>query len=79
MSSSEPHVEFGVVLFHSVHGALGAEKLLVGAAIPHKLIPVPRHISSNCGFCLRFQWCDRERVEALLSGSKLGVEGIVAL
>jgi len=79
LSSSEPQREFGVVLFHSVHGALGAEKLLVGAAIPHKLIPVPRHISSNCGFCLRFQWCDRERVEALLSGSKLGVEGIVAL
>lgn len=79
MSSSEPQIEFGVVLFHSVHGALGAEKLLVSAAIAHKLIAVPRHLSSSCGFCLRFKWCDRERVEALLSGSKLGVEGVVAL
>jgi len=68
-----------VALFRSVHGALGAEKLLLGASVAHKLIPVPRHLSSNCGFCLRFNWCDRQRVEALLSSSKLGVEGIVAL
>jgi hypothetical protein len=68
-----------VVLFHSVQGALGAERLLVGAGVMHKLIPVPRHLSSNCGFCLRFNWVDKELVEGLLSGVNLGVEGVLAL
>jgi hypothetical protein len=68
-----------VVLFHSVQGAIGAEKLLVAAGVAHKLIPVPRHLSSDCGFCLRFTWTDRDRVESVLSGARLGVERIVAL
>jgi hypothetical protein len=68
-----------VVLFRSVHGALGAEKLLIGGGVAHKLIPVPRHLSSSCGFCLRFNWGDKELVEGLLSGGKLEVEGVLAL
>jgi hypothetical protein len=79
LSSSEPTGGFGVVLFRSVQGALGAEKLLVSAGVPHKLIAVPRHLSSSCGFCLRFPWADRQRVEELLPGDRLGVESIVAL
>ncbi|MBN1772366.1 MAG: DUF3343 domain-containing protein [Deltaproteobacteria bacterium] len=79
MSTSEPEGGFGVVLFHSVQGALGAEKLLLAAGVAHKLITVPRHLSSDCGFCLRFAWGDRERVERLLGTAKLGVERIEAL
>jgi len=29
-----------------------AEKLLKDAGIPCRLIPVPRHLSSDCGTCL---------------------------
>lgn len=79
MSTSEPKGGHGVVLFRSVQGALGAERLLLAASVAHKLIPVPRHISSNCGFCVRFEWASRETVERLLSGTDLGVDGIVAL
>jgi hypothetical protein len=79
LSSSEPASGFGVVLFRSVQGALGAEKLLLAAGVTHKLIPVPRHLSSNCGFCLRFEWSDQDRVERSLSLERLGVEGIVPL
>ncbi|MEK7704871.1 MAG: DUF3343 domain-containing protein [Myxococcota bacterium] len=68
-----------MVLFHSVQGAIGAEKLLVAAGVPHKLIAVPRELSSNCGFCLRFRWADRDRVESTLAQRQLGVEGIHAL
>jgi len=42
------------VLFHSVSYALKAEKILKSKNISYKLIPVPRHISSDCGFCVRF-------------------------
>jgi len=45
---------YEVVLFHSVSYALKAEKILKSKNISYKLIPVPRHISSDCGFCVRF-------------------------
>jgi hypothetical protein len=79
LSSCESKSSFGVVLFQSTQGAIGAEKLLVSAGVRHKLIFVPRHLSSTCGFCLRFAWTDRNTVEGLLAEAKLGVERIVAL
>jgi hypothetical protein len=71
--------DFGVVLFQSVQGALGAERLLLAAGIPHKLISVPRHLSSNCGFCVRFPWAQRQQVEEALAGAELGIEKVVLL
>ncbi|HQP30708.1 MAG TPA: DUF3343 domain-containing protein, partial [Deltaproteobacteria bacterium] len=50
------------MLFKSVSHALLAEKTLKAEGIPFKLIPVPRHISSDCGVCMRFAAHDRERV-----------------
>jgi len=79
LSSCDSNSGFGVVLFQSTQGAIAAEKLLVSAGVGHKLITVPRHLSSSCGFCLRFAWTDREAVEGLLGQAKLGVERIVAL
>ena len=57
-----------VALFLSVNHALRAEKLLKNADIPCKLIPVPRHLSSDCGVCLRFDPSLRSRVETALTG-----------
>ncbi len=57
-----------VVLFQSVHYALRAERLLKAADIPCKLIPVPRHLSSDCGVCLRFDPALRSRIEEALTG-----------
>jgi len=67
--------EFGVVLFRSAQGALHAERLLLAANVPHKLIPVPRRIASDCGVCVRFALADRGRVEAALAGHELGITG----
>ena len=44
-----------VILFKSVSYALKAEKILKAEKLPHKLIPVPKQISSDCGICLRFE------------------------
>ena len=60
--------EYHVILFDSVHHALRSEKILKEAGIPHKLIPVPRHISSDCGICLRFTADLRIRIEDALTG-----------
>ncbi|MRR16212.1 MAG: DUF3343 domain-containing protein [Deltaproteobacteria bacterium] len=57
---------FSVVLFESVSHALRAEKIIKAEKISCKLIPVPRHLSSDCGVCLRFHTADKERIAALL-------------
>ena len=59
---------YGVVLFQSVNGALLAEKLLKKQGIDHKLIPVPRHLSSDCGVCIRFLSQHESRIRKALAG-----------
>ena len=38
--------------FRSSHAALQAEQALKGEGLAVELIPVPRQIRSDCGFCL---------------------------
>jgi hypothetical protein len=64
MTAQEPT---GVVLFESVSHALRAEKLVKASGISCKLIPVPRHLSSDCGVCMRFAMKDSETIKILLS------------
>jgi hypothetical protein len=66
----------GVILFSSIHFALRAEKLLKEKGISYKLIPVPRHLSSDCGVCLRISWGKKEEVLALLAQAKVRVDGV---
>lgn len=70
--------DFSVVLFESVSSALAAEKILKEQAVDHKVIPVPRHISSDCGVCIRFPSNARSRIESALTG-KVAIREICAL
>jgi len=65
----------GVFLFPSIHFAIRAEKLMKEKGISYKLIPVPRHLSSDCGVCLRIPWEKKEEVLALLAQAKVKVDG----
>ncbi len=65
MHANEP---FSVVLVESVGHALQAEKWFKAAGIPCRLIPVPRHLSSDCGVCLRFHSDFQTQVEEILAG-----------
>ncbi|GAB6269744.1 MAG: hypothetical protein STSR0002_24860 [Smithella sp.] len=57
---------YQVMLFKAVSYVLKAEKILKAEGLPHKIIPVPKHISSDCGVCLRFEPDMREKIEAAL-------------
>jgi hypothetical protein len=46
---------------------LRAEKLLKKEGIAYKLIPVPRHLSSDCGVCVRFARQDESLVKKALA------------
>ena len=76
---SEDRALYGVALFYSISGALRAEKLLKAQNVPIKLIPVPRHLSSDCGICVRFELEDEPKVTDILNESKLEIQGISAL
>lgn len=67
---------YGVILVQSTSHALKAERILKAHGIPHKLIPVPRHISSDCGSCLRVNAADLEEIRQLLQAEDVGVEGV---
>jgi len=72
-------MQYGVVLFSSTHLALRAEKLTKGENLPVKLIPVPRHLSSDCGVCLRFSWDQKREIEETLNQAGVQTEGVHSL
>ncbi|HPD77115.1 MAG TPA: DUF3343 domain-containing protein [Spirochaetota bacterium] len=57
---------YSVVLFHSTNYAIWASNILKRNSVEHKMIPVPRHLSSDCGYCVRFLSKDRDIVYDLL-------------
>jgi hypothetical protein len=65
-----------VILVYSTSYAIRAEKILHQAGIASKLIPVPRHLSSNCGVCLRIERADREAAQKALKAAKMEIEGV---
>ncbi len=67
---------YAIVLVYSTSYAIRAEKILHQAGIASKLIPVPRHLSSNCGVCLRIERTDKDAAQKALETVKLDIEGI---
>ncbi len=58
--------EFSVILFFSNNYTMYASNTLKKRDILHKLIPVPRHLSSDCGYCVRIKSEDSSVVESIL-------------
>lgn len=69
-------MSLGVILFASTHFAIRAEKLAKGKKFVVKLIPVPRHLSSDCGVCLRFSWEQKKEIEEILNLAGVRMESI---
>lgn len=67
---------YGVVLFHSTQAVIKAEKILKETKIQIKLIPVPRHISSDCGVCLRFDFDEASTVKCTLKSNNMHTTGM---
>jgi hypothetical protein len=60
--------DYMIALFKSVHHVLMSEKILKKEEIPHKLIPVPKVISADCGVCIRFKSEHTEIITKALTG-----------
>ena len=71
--------ELSVILVKSTNHAMRIEHVLNLEGISSILIPIPRHLSSNCGNCLRINTSDREKVQKILEKQKISIEKIVEL
>jgi hypothetical protein len=70
---SEQHA---VILVHSTSHAIRAEKVLQEAGIRTKLIPIPRHLSSSCGVCVRVVQADRGAARQALEAVGLEIDAV---
>lgn len=75
MKASPHHV----VLVYSTSHAIRLESLFQKQEISCRLIPVPRHLSSDCGVCVRFPTDQLAQVEQVISKSGLEIQEIAAL
>jgi hypothetical protein len=73
-----PKPPYSVMLFKAVSYVLKAEKILKKEGLPHKIIPVPKYISSDCGICIRFEPAIQGQIEAAFL-NKVEIEEIRAL
>lgn len=69
-------IQLTVILFHSTSYALRAEKVLAQAGIASKLVPVPRHLSSDCGVCIQIARAGQEAALDALEAARVQVEGV---
>ena len=67
---------YAVILVFGTSHAIRAEHLLQRAGVTCKMIPVPRHLSSNCGVCVRIERTDVEVAKQTLAEGRLEIEGM---
>jgi len=73
------NTNYGVVLFDTTQAAIKAEKILIHAGIKIKLIPVPRHINTNCGISIRFDLPMADEIKSILTENNVPVANVRSL
>jgi hypothetical protein len=71
--------DYQVILFHSTSYAIWTSKILKKKGIAHKMIPVPRHISSDCGYCVRILRKDAEKIREAIEKNQIEYEDILPM
>ncbi len=66
-----------IILFHSTNYAIWAQNLLKENNIDCKMIPVPRDLSSDCGYCVRISPEDSEQAEKILNDNDVEFDSVV--
>lgn len=57
---------FAIITFHNTHFALKAKRVLETNGNKPEIIPVPREFSSECGFCCKILWEEKDKTEDIL-------------
>ena len=67
--------QHAVILVYSTSHAIRIEKLLKEISVPCKLVPVPRHLSSDCGVCVRVNLIDIDTAKKAVQTGQVDIEG----
>lgn len=65
-----------VLLVYSTSHAIRIEKILTHSGTACKLVPVPRHLSSDCGICVRFRSADEDILTQAVEAAGIETPGI---
>lgn len=68
--------DHAVILVHSTSHAIQAERVLKRAGLAARLIPTPRHLSSDCGSALRISTADRAASERALREAGVPIDRV---
>lgn len=68
--------EFSAILVHSTGHAVQVQRLLKQAGLEAKLIPTPRHLSSDCGSAVRIRAASREYAKQLIKAADVELDRI---
>lgn len=68
--------QYAVIIVYSTSHAMQIEKLLQEKEIACKLIPVPRHISSDCGVCIRVRRANIEVARQTVTDAAIEIDDI---
>lgn len=71
--------KYAVILTDSISQAMRIEKELHINKVDSKMIPVPRHLSSDCGSCLRIRVEDLEKVKEIIELNSFNYQSIEEL
>ena len=71
--------EFAVILVYSTSHAIQAKRVLKRAGLAVKLIPTPRHLSSDCGSAVRITTADQKTSEKVLAAAGVLIDRIETL
>lgn len=68
--------DYAVILVRTTSHAVQAERVLNRAGLGAKLVPTPRHLSSDCGAAIRIAATDRAASERALRDAKVEIDRI---
>lgn len=71
--------DYAAILVHTTSDAIHAERVLKKAGLDVKLIPTPRHLSSDCGSAVRIPATDQTAAENALSEAGVAVDRVESL
>jgi hypothetical protein len=67
---------YAIITFHTTHFALKAKKVLEKNRLHFETIPVPREFSSDCGFCSKVIWEEKDVIVTILRENNVEMDYI---
>lgn len=67
---------FCIFTFSGTYRVLKAQRLLKSNGLDVDAIAAPRHISTECGICLRLRSADSDQARRIIEGAAIEINGV---